>query len=59
MALGIIGVAPQATFLGVKVLDQDGEGYLSDFIAGLQWVYTIQWHPLGQVGQYERRLLDR
>ena len=35
---GIIGVAPQASFLAVKVLDQYGAGYLSDFIAGLQWV---------------------
>jgi subtilisin family serine protease len=38
--LGIIGVAPQASFLAVKVLDQDGAGYLSDFINGLQWVYN-------------------
>jgi subtilisin family serine protease len=36
---GVIGVAPQVTFLGVKVLDQYGAGYLSDFIAGLQWVH--------------------
>jgi subtilisin family serine protease len=35
---GIIGVAPQASFLAVKVLDQYGAGYLSDLIAGLQWV---------------------
>jgi len=38
--LGISGVAPQATFAAVKVLDQDGAGYLSDFINGLQWVYS-------------------
>ena len=36
---GIIGVAPKATLLAVKVLDRDGAGYLSDFINGLQWVY--------------------
>jgi subtilisin family serine protease len=38
-SLGVIGVAPQATFLAVKVLDQYGAGYLSDLINGLQWVY--------------------
>jgi len=38
-SLGIIGVAPQATFAAVKVLDQYGAGYLSDLINGLQWVY--------------------
>ena len=36
---GITGVAPQATFLPVKVLDQYGAGYLSDVINGLQWVF--------------------
>jgi subtilisin family serine protease len=36
---GIIGVAPQATLLAVKVLDDYGAGYLSDVINGLQWVY--------------------
>jgi len=36
--LGIIGVAPQVTLAAVKVLDQDGAGYLSDVIDGLQWV---------------------
>jgi subtilisin len=38
-SLGIIGVAPQATFAAVKVLDQYGAGYLSDLINGLQWIY--------------------
>jgi subtilisin family serine protease len=38
-SLGVIGAAPQATFAAVKVLDQYGAGYLSDLIAGLQWVY--------------------
>jgi subtilisin family serine protease len=41
--LGVIGVAPQTTFLAVKVLDQDGVGYLSDVIAGLQWVYDYNY----------------
>jgi subtilisin len=39
-SLGIVGAAPQATFLAVKVLDQYGAGYLSDFIYGLQWVHN-------------------
>jgi subtilisin family serine protease len=37
---GIIGTAPQATLLPVKVLDLYGAGYLSDVINGLQWVYN-------------------
>jgi subtilisin family serine protease len=37
---GIVGTAPQATFLAVKVLDQYGAGYLSDVINGLQWVHN-------------------
>ena len=36
---GIIGVAPQASLWAVKVFDQTGSGYLSDFLKGLQWVY--------------------
>lgn len=37
--LGIVGVAPQARILAVKVLDDNGFGYLSDVINGLQWAY--------------------
>jgi subtilisin family serine protease len=37
---GITGVAPQTIILPVKVLNQDGAGYLSDVINGLQWVYN-------------------
>jgi subtilisin len=45
---GVVGVAPQAAFLAVKVLDQYGAGYLSDFINGLQWVrdYNTPWVKL-------------
>ena len=35
---GVMGVAPDATLYAVKVLDQDGSGYDSDIIAGLNWV---------------------
>ncbi|HEY7491927.1 MAG TPA: S8 family serine peptidase [Candidatus Tectomicrobia bacterium] len=38
-AQGIVGVAPQANMVAVKVLDANGRGYLSDLINGLQWVY--------------------
>jgi len=37
---GITGVAPQTIILPVKVLNQDGAGYLSDVINGLQWIYN-------------------
>jgi subtilisin family serine protease len=39
-SLGIIGVAPEAELVAVKVLDSTGHGYLSDIINGLQWVYN-------------------
>jgi subtilisin len=38
--VGIIGASPQATLAAVKVLDQNGVGYVSDVINGLQWVYN-------------------
>ena len=47
--VGIIGVAPQATLVAVKVLDRYGAGYLSDVINGLQWVYNRQNNPSAKV----------
>jgi len=35
---GVVGVAPGARLWGVKVLDASGSGYLSDVIAGIDWV---------------------
>lgn len=35
---GVVGVAPGARLWGVKVLGDDGEGFLSDLIAGIDWV---------------------
>ena len=35
---GVVGVAPGAGLWGVKVLDASGSGYLSDVIAGIDWV---------------------
>lgn len=35
---GVVGVAPGARLWAVKVLDASGSGYLSDVIAGVDWV---------------------
>jgi serine protease AprX len=32
------GVAPGAALVGVKVLDENGDGYTSDVVAGIEWV---------------------
>ena len=37
---GIIGAAPEVNLVAVKVLNQNAQGYLSDFLCGLQWVYN-------------------
>ncbi|WP_170952175.1 S8 family serine peptidase [Synechococcus sp. UW69] len=34
---GITGVAHDATIMPIRVLDQDGAGYLSDVIRGIRW----------------------
>lgn len=33
-----IGVAPKCNLIGIKVLDQRGDGNISDVLAGLQWI---------------------
>lgn len=35
-----VGFAPDANIVAVRVLDQSGIGYLSDWIAGLDWVIS-------------------
>ncbi len=35
--VGILGVAPQAWLYAVKVLNRQGNGFVSDIIEGLQW----------------------
>jgi subtilisin family serine protease len=35
--IGVIGVAPQSLLYGIKALDRNGKGWLSDIVAGLQW----------------------
>ncbi|WP_128567075.1 S8 family peptidase [Methanocella paludicola] len=38
--IGVVGVAPGASLLAVKVLDRSGSGYLSNVISGIQWSVT-------------------
>lgn len=33
-----MGIAPKCDLIGIKVLDQKGDGNISDVLAGLQWV---------------------
>jgi subtilisin family serine protease len=40
--VGIIGAAPEADIVAVKVLDFNGKGSLSTVINGLQWVYNYK-----------------
>lgn len=35
--IGVVGVAPEASLYAVKVLDENGSGYVSDVIAGIEW----------------------
>lgn len=39
-SIGVVGVAPDASIYSVKVMDRNGEGYLSDLIAGIEWSIT-------------------
>ncbi len=39
---GLIGAAPLASLVAVKVLDAKGKGYLSNLLFGLQWIYINQ-----------------
>ena len=36
--IGVVGVAPGAGLYAVKVLDDQGNGYTSDVVAGINWV---------------------
>lgn len=35
--IGVIGVAPQASLLAAKVLDRNGDGYVSNLVAGIDY----------------------
>jgi subtilisin family serine protease len=39
-AKGVMGAAPEVNLVPVKVLNNKAQGYLSDFLCGLQWVYN-------------------
>lgn len=38
--VGVVGVAPDVNLYAVKVLDNNGSGYLSDVVAGIDWSIT-------------------
>ena len=38
-SIGVVGVAPNAYLVAVKVMDKNGNGYISDIVAGLDYVY--------------------
>lgn len=38
-----MGVAPQCSLIGVKVLDKKGNGNISDVLAGFQWIIENQY----------------
>nr|WP_302328453.1 S8 family serine peptidase [Salirhabdus salicampi] len=37
---GIVGVAPDSLLYSVKVLDESGNGYLSNLVSGIDWAIT-------------------
>ena len=37
-SIGVVGVAPGARLWGIKVLDDDGNGTVSDLLCGVDWV---------------------
>ena len=42
--IGLKGVAPDSSIYGVKVLDSEGKGWLSDVITGLEWSLNNKMH---------------
>ncbi|SDY27954.1 subtilisin/minor extracellular protease Epr [Evansella caseinilytica] len=41
---GIVGIAPDSLLYSIKALDQNGSGYLSGIIAGIDWsISKIRW----------------
>jgi len=49
---GVVGVAPGVRLWAVKVLDDSGNGYASDIIAGLDWILnnrSVLWNGKGIV----------
>jgi subtilisin len=54
---GIIGAAPRASLVAVKVLNINGDGYLSDLINGLQWIWSYNNQYQNQI-QNQIRLVN-
>ncbi len=54
---GIVGVAPRASIMPVKVLDNNGSGYMSDAVLGIIWAVEhgadVINMSLGGFGDYE------
>src|SRR5207253_3270767 len=50
-AVDSTGIAPDATLVDVKVLDDAGEGRLSDVLAGIDWV-------IAHAGEHRIRVLN-
>jgi len=44
--IGIIGIAPEASLYAVKVLDMNGNGQVSDVVAGIDWCVANQMHVI-------------
>jgi|GEM_PF-392871 len=40
--IGTVGMVPDSSLYAVKALDQNGSGYLSDIVAGIDWAITNQ-----------------
>lgn len=36
-SIGVVGIGPKINLYGVKVLDANGSGYISDIIEGIEW----------------------
>lgn len=60
--IGVVGVAPGARLLAVKVLDRNGSGSLSGVIAGVDWVTaragTIEVANMSLGGGYSQAIND-
>ena len=58
--IGVVGVAPGVRVWAVKILDDSGEGLLSWYVCGLDWIAAQRdpsnaSRPLFEVGEHERR----
>ena len=51
---GVVGVAPGVRLWAVRILDEKGEGYLSWWLCGLDWI-AAQKDPADPAGRSSRR----